>query len=65
MTVIRMLVAIVTASLAAKISLHAVIVYNHHLGQHKWHYNRSIKLAPGCSSRQGGTLDVLGAMRDV
>ena len=38
MTVIRMSVAIVTASLAAKISLCAVIVYNHHLGQHIWHY---------------------------
>ena len=47
MTVIRMSVATVTASLAAKISLCAVIVYNHRLGRRKWHYNRSIKPAPG------------------
>ena len=42
-----MLVATVTTSLAAKISLCAVIVYNHCLGQRKWRYNRSIKPAPG------------------
>ena len=47
MTMIRMLVATVTASLAAEISLCAVIVYNHRLGWRKWHYNRSIKPAPG------------------
>ena len=47
MTVIRMSVATVTASLAAEISLCAVIVYNHHLGWRKWRYNHSIKLAPG------------------
>ena len=47
MTMIRMLVATVTTSLAAKISLCAVIVYNHCLGQRKWRYNRSIKPAPG------------------
>ena len=35
-----------TASLAAKISLCAVIVYNHRLGRCKWRYNRSIKPAP-------------------
>ena len=46
MTVIRMSVATVTASLAAKISLCAVIVYNHRLGRRKWRYNRSIKPAP-------------------
>jgi len=46
MTVIRMSVATVTASLAAEISLCAVIVYNHRLGQRKWRYNRSIKPAP-------------------
>ena len=44
MTVSRMSVATVTASLAAEISLCAVIVYNHRLGQR---YNRSIKPAPG------------------
>ena len=44
MTMIRMSVAAVTVSLAAKISLCTVIVYNHRLG---WHYNGSIKLAPG------------------
>ena len=42
-----MSVATVTASLAAKISLCAVIVYNHRLGRRKWRYNRSIKPAPG------------------
>ena len=47
MTVIRMSVATVTASLAAEISLCAVIVYNHRLGRRKWRYNRSIKPAPG------------------
>ena len=47
MTVIRMLVATVTASLAAEISLCAVIVYNHRLGRRKWRFNRSIKPAPG------------------
>ena len=41
MTMIRMSVATVTASLAAEISLCAVRVYNHHLG---WHCNRSINL---------------------
>ena len=46
MTVIRMSVATVTASLAAEISLCAVIVYNHRLGRRKWRYNRSIKPAP-------------------
>ena len=46
MTVIRMSVATVTSSLAAEISLCAVIVYNHRLGQRKWRYNRSIKPAP-------------------
>ena len=49
MTVIRMSVATVTASLAAEISLCAVIVYNHRLGRRKWRYNRSIKPAPGLS----------------
>ena len=43
----RMLVATVTASLAAEISLCAVIDYNHCLGWHKWCYNCSIKLASG------------------
>ena len=47
MTVITMSVATVTASLAAEISLCAVIDYNHRLGWRKWCYNRSIKLAPG------------------
>ena len=47
MTVIRMSVATVTASLAAEISLCAVIVYNHRLGRRKWRYNHSIKPAPG------------------
>ena len=47
MTVIRMSVVIVTASVAAKISLCAVIVYNHRLGRRKWRYNCSIKPAPG------------------
>ena len=46
MTVIRMSVATVTASLAAEMSLCAVIVYNHRLGRRKWRYNRSIKPAP-------------------
>ena len=46
MTVIRMSVATVTASLATEISLCAVIVYNHRLGRRKWRYNRSIKPAP-------------------
>ena len=46
MTVIGMSVATVTASLAAEISLCAVIVYNHRLGRRKWRYNRSIKPAP-------------------
>ena len=46
MTVIRMSVATVTASLAAEISLCTVIVYNHRLGRRKWRYNRSIKPAP-------------------
>ena len=46
MTVIRMSVATVTASLAAEISLCSVIVYNHRLGRRKWRYNRSIKPAP-------------------
>ena len=49
MTVIRMSVATVTVSLAAEISLCAVIVYNHRLGRRKWRYNRSIKPAPGLS----------------
>ena len=45
MTVIRMSVATVTASLAAEISLCAVI------GRRKWRYNRSIKPAPAvCTS---------------
>ena len=52
MTVIRMLVATVTASLAAKMSLGAVIVYNHCLGRRKWRYNRSIKPAPGVYTAQ-------------
>ena len=47
MTVIRMSVATITASLAAEISLYAVIVYNHRLGRRKWRYNRSIKPDPG------------------
>ena len=46
MTVIRMSVATVTASLATKISLCAVIVYNHRLGRRNWRYNRSIKPVP-------------------
>ena len=46
MTVIRMSVATVTASLAAEISLYAVIVYNHRLGRRKWRSNRSVKPAP-------------------
>ena len=46
MTVIRMSVATVTASLAAEISLCAVIVYNHRLGRRKRRYDRSIKPAP-------------------
>ena len=41
-----MSVASVSASLAAKISLCAVIVYNHRLARRKWRYNRSIKPAP-------------------
>ena len=45
MTVIRMSVATVTASLAAEISLCAFIVYNHCLGRRKWRYNRSVKPA--------------------
>ena len=45
MTVIRMSVATVTASLATEISLCSVIVYNHRLGRRKWRYNRSIKPA--------------------
>ena len=45
MTVIRMSVATVTASLAAEVSLCAVIVYNHRLGRRKWRYNRSIEPA--------------------
>ena len=44
MTMIRMSVATVTASVAAEISLCAVRVYNHHLGRHKWRCNRSINL---------------------
>ena len=36
----------VTASLAAEISVCAVIVYNHRLGRRTWRYNRSIKPAP-------------------
>ena len=47
MTVIRMSVATVTTSLAAKLSLCAVVVYNHRLGWCKCCYNHSIKLAPG------------------
>ena len=47
MTVSRMSVATVTASLAAEISLCDVIVYNRCLGRRKWRYNRSIKPAPG------------------
>ena len=43
---IRMSVATVTTSLAVKMSLCTVIVYNHCLGQCKWHYNLSIKPAP-------------------
>ena len=45
MTVFMMSVAIVTASLATKISLCAVIyiVYNHRLGRPKWRSNRSVK----------------------
>ena len=45
MTVIRMSVATVTASMATKISFCVVRVYNHHLGQRKWHCNRFIKPA--------------------
>ena len=52
MTAIRMSVATVTASLATKISLCAVIVYNHCLGRHKWRYTRSIKPAPGEMKRR-------------
>ena len=47
MTTIRMSVATVTASLATKISLCAVIVHNHRLGRRKGRYNRCIKPAPG------------------
>ena len=47
MTLIRLSVVTVTASLAAKISLCAGIVYNHRLGRRKWRYNCSIKPAPG------------------
>ena len=47
MTVIRMSVATVTTSLAAEISLCAVIVYNHRLGRRKWRYNHSVRPAPG------------------
>ena len=47
MTVIRMSVVNVTASLAAEISVCAVIVYNHRLGRRKGCYNCSIKPAPG------------------
>ena len=46
MSMIRMSVATVTASMAAKISLCAVTVYNHRLGRSNWCYNRSIKPAP-------------------
>ena len=46
MTVIRISVATATTSMAAEISLCAVIVYNHRLGRRKWRYNRSIKPAP-------------------
>ena len=52
MTVIRMSVATVTASLASKISLCAVTVYNHRLGRRKRRYNRSIKPAPEIRSNQ-------------
>ena len=52
MTVIRMSVATVTASLASKISLCAVMVYNHRLGRRKWRYNRSVKPAPEIRSKQ-------------
>ena len=60
MTMIRMSVATVTASLAAEISLCAVIVYNHRLGRRKWRYNRSVKPAPGTRT---GLMDSL-ANRD-
>ena len=53
MTVIRMSIATVTASLAAEISLCAVIVYNHRLGRRKWRYNRSIKPASGLCAASG------------
>ena len=55
-TVIRMSVATVTASLAAEISLCPVIVYNHRLGRRKWRYNRPIKPAPGTFSILSETL---------
>ena len=45
MTVIRMSVATVTASLPTKISLCVVRVYNHHLGHRMWHCNHFIKPA--------------------
>ena len=51
---IRMSVATVTASLAAKISLCAVRVYNHHLGWHKGRCNHSIKPAPEALMLQNG-----------
>ena len=54
MTVIRMSVATVTASLAAEISLCAVIVYNHCLGRRKWRYNSSIKPAGDAGMRIDG-----------
>ena len=44
MTMIRMSVATVTASLASEISLCAVRVYNHHLGRHNWRCNSSVNL---------------------
>ena len=47
MTVIRMSVATVTASLAAKVSLCAVTVYNHRLGRRKRRCNRSVNPVPG------------------
>ena len=55
MTVIRMSVATATASMTAKISLCAVIVYNDRLGRRKWRYNRSIKPAPGVETENGAT----------
>ena len=55
MTVIRMLVATVTTSLATKVSLCAVRTYNCCLGWRKWLYNLSIKLAPAVSCKDSNS----------